>query len=66
MSRSQKRLANKSVRRDNKKHIDDMIVLFDPVSDYDIADGNSYRRIFNSWDICDYKFPSTDAKASRK
>jgi hypothetical protein len=38
----QKRLANRTIRRL-------------PVTTY-IADGNSYRRYYPQWDICDYKF----------
>ena len=35
-----KRLANRRLRR----------------TDVDIADGNAYRRFFESWSICDYRW----------
>lgn len=25
----------------------------------DVADGKAYRKVSNSWDICDWKFPIT-------
>lgn len=31
-----------------------------------VADGNSFKKHLESWDICDFKFYSTDKKAYRK
>jgi hypothetical protein len=30
------------------------------------ADGKAYRKVFNSWDICDWKWFSKEPKAKRK
>jgi hypothetical protein len=36
-------------------------------ADEDIADGSAYRKVFNPWDICDWKiYDGNNPKARRK
>ena len=51
--KSSKRAANKRV-----KHISE--------EDTPIRAKGAYKRKYNSWDICDWKFKTTDTKAKRK
>jgi len=32
----------------------------------DTADGGAYKKVTNSWDICDYRFKDASGKAGRK
>lgn len=62
-----KRNANKCVRKSNRQAIDDFLVIEGAQTDNYLADGNSYRKHYNSLDICDWKFYSPDQeKAKRK
>jgi hypothetical protein len=47
-----KRAANKRIRQ-TKRH-------------QDVGDGAKYKREYNPWDICDWKFYDSSGKARRK
>ncbi len=32
----------------------------------DVAQGASYKRVYDSWKLCDYRIPSDSPKARRK
>lgn len=49
-----KRVANKKVRQYNKK-----LSQMESSDRYYIGNGKKYIRVFESWDICDYKWRTT-------
>lgn len=61
-----KRIANKAVRRNNRHSIEECLNTPDEAVS-ELADGKAYRKVYDPWNICDYKFFSPDRpEAGRK